>query len=166
MACFLGEDHLLELDEGRTIGYAMWGDPDGTPVFFVHFMPGSRRDRYPGLDAILSGLASSTYFSSGSTGPATATLTPGRRPACSIARGTSCCDGRRWHRGGASLRDAETSHERFPVPGGEAGHNGSLRVELMFEEDGEVAPPYVPQQYVACQWSPYASGHAIVSAGR
>lgn len=50
MARFLGEDHLLELDEGRTIGYATWGDPEGTPVFFVHFMPGSRRDRYPGLD--------------------------------------------------------------------------------------------------------------------
>ncbi len=27
------DDHLLELDDGRTIGYATWGDPEGTPVF-------------------------------------------------------------------------------------------------------------------------------------
>jgi pimeloyl-ACP methyl ester carboxylesterase len=44
------EDHLLELDDGRTIGYATWGDPDGTPVFIGHGTPGSRLDRYAGLD--------------------------------------------------------------------------------------------------------------------
>jgi len=44
------DDHRLELDDGRTIGYATWGDPEGAPVFIGHGMPGSRRDRYPGLD--------------------------------------------------------------------------------------------------------------------
>jgi pimeloyl-ACP methyl ester carboxylesterase len=44
------EDHLLELDDGRTIGYATWGDPDGTPVFIGHGTPGSRLDRYAGID--------------------------------------------------------------------------------------------------------------------
>jgi len=44
------DDHLLELADGRTIGYATWGDPEGTPVFIGHGTPGARLDRYPGLD--------------------------------------------------------------------------------------------------------------------
>jgi pimeloyl-ACP methyl ester carboxylesterase len=43
-------DRLLELDDGRTVGYATWGDPEGTPVFISHGTPGSRLDRYPGID--------------------------------------------------------------------------------------------------------------------
>jgi pimeloyl-ACP methyl ester carboxylesterase len=43
-------DHLLKLADGRTIGYATWGDPSGTPVFIGHGTPGSRLDRYAGLD--------------------------------------------------------------------------------------------------------------------
>jgi pimeloyl-ACP methyl ester carboxylesterase len=45
-----GDDHLLELDDGRTVGYATWGDPEGTPVFIGHSTPGSRLDRYAALD--------------------------------------------------------------------------------------------------------------------
>ena len=44
------DDQLLELDDGRTIGYATWGDSEGTPVFIGHGTPGSRLDRNPGLD--------------------------------------------------------------------------------------------------------------------
>jgi pimeloyl-ACP methyl ester carboxylesterase len=44
------DDHWLELDDGRTIGYATWGDPEGTPVFIAHGTPGSRRALSPGLD--------------------------------------------------------------------------------------------------------------------
>jgi pimeloyl-ACP methyl ester carboxylesterase len=44
------DDHLLELGDGRTIGYATWGDPEGTPVFIGHGTPGARLDRYPGLE--------------------------------------------------------------------------------------------------------------------
>jgi pimeloyl-ACP methyl ester carboxylesterase len=50
VARVLGDDHLLELVDGRTVGYATWGDPEGTPVFIGHGMPGSRLDRYAGLD--------------------------------------------------------------------------------------------------------------------
>lgn len=45
-----GDDHRLDLDDGRTIGYATWGDPEGTPVFIGHGTPGSRLDRYAGID--------------------------------------------------------------------------------------------------------------------
>jgi len=45
-----GDDHLLELNDGRTVGYATWGDPDGRPVFIAHGTPGSRLDRYVALD--------------------------------------------------------------------------------------------------------------------
>ena len=43
-------DHRLELVDGRTIGYATWGDPDGTPLFIGHGTPGSRLALSPGLD--------------------------------------------------------------------------------------------------------------------
>jgi pimeloyl-ACP methyl ester carboxylesterase len=44
------EDHRFELGDGRTIGYATWGDPEGTPVFIGHGTPGSRLALSPGLD--------------------------------------------------------------------------------------------------------------------
>ena len=50
MARVLIDDHRLELDDGRTVGYATWGDHEGTPVFFAHGTPGSRLVRYPSLD--------------------------------------------------------------------------------------------------------------------
>jgi len=50
MAHSIGEDHLLEADDGRTVGYATRGDPEGTPVFIGHGTPGSRLDRYVALD--------------------------------------------------------------------------------------------------------------------
>jgi pimeloyl-ACP methyl ester carboxylesterase len=50
VARVLGDDHLLALVDGRTIGYATWGDPEGTTVFLGHGIPGSRLDRYSGLD--------------------------------------------------------------------------------------------------------------------
>lgn len=50
MARVPGKDHLLELRDGRTVGYATWGDPDGAPVFIGHGTPGSRLALSPGLD--------------------------------------------------------------------------------------------------------------------
>ncbi len=50
MARIPTNDRLLELDDERTVGYATWGDPEGTPVFIGHGTPGSRLDRYPGID--------------------------------------------------------------------------------------------------------------------
>jgi pimeloyl-ACP methyl ester carboxylesterase len=44
------DDQLLELDDGRTVGYSTWGDPDGRPVFIGHGTPGSRLDRYAAID--------------------------------------------------------------------------------------------------------------------
>jgi pimeloyl-ACP methyl ester carboxylesterase len=44
------DDHRLELDDGRTIGYATWGDPEGRPVLIGHGTPGSRLALAPGLD--------------------------------------------------------------------------------------------------------------------
>ena len=39
--------HQIELRDGRRLGYAEFGAPDGKPVFFFHGLPGSRLFRHP-----------------------------------------------------------------------------------------------------------------------
>ncbi len=41
----------VQLPDGRTLAYAEYGDPDGTPVFFCHGTPGSRISGQLGRDA-------------------------------------------------------------------------------------------------------------------
>lgn len=36
------QDGTIELGDGRTLGYAEYGDPKGAPLFFFHGLPGSR----------------------------------------------------------------------------------------------------------------------------
>ena len=50
MARIPTDDHLLELEDGRNVGYATLGDLDGTPVFIGHGTPGTRLALSPGLD--------------------------------------------------------------------------------------------------------------------
>lgn len=35
-------DEALQLEDGRMLAWAEWGDPQGTPVLFLHCAPGSR----------------------------------------------------------------------------------------------------------------------------
>jgi pimeloyl-ACP methyl ester carboxylesterase len=37
----------LETADGRTLAYAVWGDPDGFPILGLHGTPGSRLERWP-----------------------------------------------------------------------------------------------------------------------
>jgi hypothetical protein len=37
-------------------------------------------------------------------------------------------------------------HKRLPASGGEGGHPGCVRVELVFEEDGEIGFDYVAEE--------------------
>ena len=37
-------DGALRLDDGRALGYAEYGQPDGAPIVYLHGMPGSRLD--------------------------------------------------------------------------------------------------------------------------
>src|SRR4051812_31091069 len=37
-------DGTLRLDDGRGLGYAEYGEPTGTPIVYLHGMPGSRLD--------------------------------------------------------------------------------------------------------------------------
>ena len=34
----------LDLDDGRALGFAEYGEPDGAPIMYLHGMPGSRLD--------------------------------------------------------------------------------------------------------------------------
>ena len=40
-------DKVISLRDGRKLGYAEYGDPDGKPILFFHGLPGSRRQRHP-----------------------------------------------------------------------------------------------------------------------
>ena len=37
----------LETPDGRTVAYAVWGDPDGFPILGLHGTPGCRLERWP-----------------------------------------------------------------------------------------------------------------------
>ena len=36
------DDKTLQLEDGRLLGYAVYGDPEGRPIFYFHGFPGSR----------------------------------------------------------------------------------------------------------------------------
>jgi pimeloyl-ACP methyl ester carboxylesterase len=44
----------LETPDGRTLAYAIWGDPSGFPVLGLHGTPGSRLGRWPREDAYVA----------------------------------------------------------------------------------------------------------------
>src|SRR5215467_7104128 len=48
-------DNIISLRDGRTLGYAEYGDSNGKPVFFFHGLPGSRLQRHPD-ESIATGL--------------------------------------------------------------------------------------------------------------
>ena len=41
------QGEAIRLPDGRRLGYAQYGDPDGLPVFYFHGTPGSRLERPP-----------------------------------------------------------------------------------------------------------------------
>src|SRR5580765_5670756 len=45
----------LQTGDGRTVAYAVWGDPDGFPVLALHGTPGCRLQRWPN-DELYQGL--------------------------------------------------------------------------------------------------------------
>src|SRR5580658_10177759 len=36
------QQHTIKLQDGRLLGYAEYGDPNGVPIFYFHGFPGSR----------------------------------------------------------------------------------------------------------------------------
>ena len=50
MSALVNQEHeIFKLPDGRHLGYAKYGDPDGRPVLFFHGIPGSRLQRHPDL---------------------------------------------------------------------------------------------------------------------
>jgi pimeloyl-ACP methyl ester carboxylesterase len=41
-----GTDEVVELSDGRRLGFAVWGSPDGRPLFQFHGSPAGRLDRW------------------------------------------------------------------------------------------------------------------------
>ena len=48
MLAFVGEPlRTLQMNDGRTLAFAVWGDPSGFPIMGVHGTPGCRLQRWP-----------------------------------------------------------------------------------------------------------------------
>jgi pimeloyl-ACP methyl ester carboxylesterase len=47
-------ERSLTLPDGRSLGYAEWGDPDGSPVMVIHGTPGCRLNRHPSNELMAS----------------------------------------------------------------------------------------------------------------
>jgi pimeloyl-ACP methyl ester carboxylesterase len=68
--------------DGRTLGYCCWGDPEGSPVFWLHGTPGSRLHHWAGDGYQRHGLLVVTYDR---PGYGLSTRQPGRRVADAAA---------------------------------------------------------------------------------
>lgn len=98
--------------DGRALGVAQWGAPDGTPVFTLHGTPGSRYGRHPDEDALVrAGLRVVTYDR---PGYGVSDRAPGRRVVDCAADV-------------AAIADA-LGIDRFAVTGGSGGGPHSLAV--------------------------------------
>jgi pimeloyl-ACP methyl ester carboxylesterase len=98
--------------DGRTIGFAEWGDRDGTPVFSLHGTPGSRLGRVPDEDALrAAGLHVITYDRAGY---GVSDRHPGRTVVDNVADV-------------AAIADA-IGIERFYITGGSGGGPHSMAV--------------------------------------
>jgi pimeloyl-ACP methyl ester carboxylesterase len=95
----------IDLGDGRTLGYAQWGDLSGVPVFSLHGTPGSRMGRAPDEDAVkAAGLRVITYDP---PGYGQSGRRPGRRVVDCVDDITAIAD--------------ELGLDRFHVTGGSGG---------------------------------------------
>lgn len=70
-------DTVFRLRDGRALGYAEYGDPGGTPVFFFHGSPGSRLQRHP--DASITSSFGARIITVDRPGYGRSDFQPGRR---------------------------------------------------------------------------------------
>jgi pimeloyl-ACP methyl ester carboxylesterase len=103
---------LLDLPDGRTLCFAEWGDPGGSPVVSLHGTPGNRFNRHPDSQQyVRAGARVITYDRPGYGG---STRRPGRTVADCVEDVTALVD----HLGIG----------RFSVTGGSGGGPHSLAV--------------------------------------
>jgi pimeloyl-ACP methyl ester carboxylesterase len=95
----------LETPDGRTVAYAVWGDPDGFPVLGLHGTPGCRLERWP-HEELYTG-AGVCYVTHDRAGYAKSDRRRGRRIADEIDDVRALAD--------------ELGFERFGVTGGSGG---------------------------------------------
>jgi pimeloyl-ACP methyl ester carboxylesterase len=100
----------LVTDDGRTLGYAVWGDRDGFPILGLHGTPGSRLERWPREDFYVDlGVCLVTHDRAGY---GRSDRRRGRRVADEVADVRALAD--------------ELGFERFGVTGGSGGGPHSL----------------------------------------
>jgi pimeloyl-ACP methyl ester carboxylesterase len=95
----------LETPDGRTLAYAVWGDPDGFPVIALHGTPGSRLGRWPREEVYVE--AGVCFVTHDRAGYGRSDRRPGRRVADEVDDVRALAD--------------ELGFERFGVTGGSGG---------------------------------------------
>ena len=108
----------LETPDGRTLAYAVWGDPDGFPVLGLHGTPGCRLERWP-HEELYSGLGV-CYVTHDRAGYAKSDRRRGRRIADEIDDVRALAD--------------ELGFERFGVTGGSGGGPHALACAALLPE--------------------------------
>jgi pimeloyl-ACP methyl ester carboxylesterase len=108
----------ISLPDGRTLAYAEWGDPSGTPVIAIHGTPGCRLNRHPDNDKLAStGARVITYDR---PGYGASDRHRGRVVVDCVADVTALAD--------------ELGFEQFAVTGGSGGGPHSLAVAALLPD--------------------------------
>jgi pimeloyl-ACP methyl ester carboxylesterase len=113
----------LETPDGRTLAYAIWGDPDGYPVLGLHGTPGSRVERWP-HDELYADLGV-CYVTHDRAGYAKSDRRRGRRVADEVDDVRALAD--------------ELGFDRFGVTGGSGGGPHALACAALLPDRVERA---------------------------
>jgi pimeloyl-ACP methyl ester carboxylesterase len=104
-------DLVVTTSDGRDLGFRIWGDPEGSPIFWLHGTPGSRMLRDPTDAYARHGLAVCSYDR---PGYGLSTRRPGRTQAQTIDDVVAIADALGW--------------DRFAVAGASGGSGPALAV--------------------------------------
>src|SRR4051812_33010471 len=108
---------ILETD-GRTVAYAVWGDPDGFPVLGLHGTPGCRLERWPHEELYVS--LGVCFVTHDRAGYGQSTRRPGRRVVDEVDDVVALAD--------------ELGFDRFGVTGGSGGGPHALAGAALLPE--------------------------------
>jgi pimeloyl-ACP methyl ester carboxylesterase len=110
-------DLVVSAADGRDLGVRVWGDPSGSPIFWLHGTPGSRMLRDPSDSYLRHGLAVCSYDR---PGYGLSSRRPGRTHADTVDDVVAIADHLGW--------------DRFAVAGASGGSGPALAVAALLPQ--------------------------------